>query len=182
MNDNEIWVDIQGFEGLYQISNQGNVKSLERTVIKSNGRKQTNKERILVPSLIQNKSGDPHLVVSLCRDGKIVAHPLVHRLVAIHFIPNPNNYDVVHHIDHNPFNNCVENLCWMKLSDHSEMHGVKIVYQYTPQGELVNTCTTNEAAKNGFRKASICRCCRGERPYHKGFVWSYTPLDASYFS
>lgn len=104
----EIWKPIEGFEGLYEVSNFGRVKSLERNVRAGrNYGLKTLKERILIPHT--QKTG--RLLVVLCKDGKIYART-IHRLVAIAFIQNPENKPVVDHIDTNPANNRVDNLRW----------------------------------------------------------------------
>lgn len=99
----EIWKPIKDYEGLYQVSNLGRVKSLER--IDSLGHKR--KEKIFKPR--KDKYG--YLRVSLWKDGKgkMVS---IHRLVAIHFIPNPDNLPEVNHKDENKENNTLSNLEW----------------------------------------------------------------------
>ena len=97
---NEEWRDIRGYEGRYQISSFGRVKSLKDN--KGNYR-----EKIL--DLKPNKRG--YIRVTLYREGKSKSFQ-VHRLVAIHFIPNPNNYSQVNHKDENKQNNKVDNLEW----------------------------------------------------------------------
>ena len=92
----EIYKDIEGYENLYQISNLGNVKSF-----------QTGKEKILKP----NKTKKGYLRIELWKQGKYKKY-LVHRLVAQAFIPNPNLYPVVRHINDNPDDNRAENLRW----------------------------------------------------------------------
>ena len=99
----EIWKDIKGYEGLYQVSNLGRVKSLER--VAKNNRKIH--EKIL--KLKRDRYGDD--VCNLCLDGEI-KHFGVHRLVADAFIPNLNNYPVVNHKDEVKDNNIVYNLEW----------------------------------------------------------------------
>lgn len=98
----EIWKDIKGYEGLYQISNTGKVKSLERYM---NNRKC--EEIIKVPSLT-NKG---YYRLPLCKYGKIKYY-YIHRLVAEAFINNFENKPTVDHIDRNKSNNCVSNLRW----------------------------------------------------------------------
>lgn len=99
--ENEIWKDIPGFEGFYQVSDKGRVKSL------GNGKSNNCKARIFK---LQNR-GD-YLAVHLCKDGKQKSFN-VHRLVAEAFIPNPTDLPQVHHIDENKHNNIVSNLQWV---------------------------------------------------------------------
>lgn len=106
----EIWKDIKGYEGLYQISNLGRVKNYERKVrICRRGYEglRIHKERIMKPSI--NNRG--YAFVSLCKDGKYKTK-FVHRMVAENFISNPNNYPCVNHKDENPLNNSIDNLEW----------------------------------------------------------------------
>lgn len=108
----EIWREIKGFEGLYEVSNLGNIKSLARDVY-TNGRLCYRKsERLLKP----HKQRD-HFSVVLCKDDKTYPR-LVHRLVAESFIPNPDNKPVVDHIDTDPRNNKAENLRWVTVQEN----------------------------------------------------------------
>lgn len=97
MNENEIWKDIDGYEGLYQVSNLGRVKSLNYN--------HTNQEKIL--RQIKTKGG--YVIINLCKNGKS-KNFLVHRLVANAFLENLNNLPQVNHIDENKENNVVSNL------------------------------------------------------------------------
>lgn len=90
----EVWMEVVGFEGLYKVSNIGRVRS---------GRRGT----IMIPHPLK----DGYLRIRLRKEGKDFSF-LVHRLVAMAFIPNPNNFDTVNHKDFNTQNNCVENLEW----------------------------------------------------------------------
>ena len=90
----EIWKDINGFEGIYRISNQGNVLSVRNNII-----------------LKPYKKGNGYLGVKLQLRGKHIDKK-IHRLVAEHFIENPHGYDEVNHIDENKYNNCADNLEW----------------------------------------------------------------------
>ncbi|HFK8175729.1 TPA: NUMOD3 domain-containing DNA-binding protein [Clostridium perfringens] len=103
----EVWKDIKGYEGMYQISNLGRVKALER--IDSRGLRR--KEKILK----YNNTKNGYLEAVLCKNGK-TKHITVHRLVAIHFIENINNLPIVNHIDGNKQNNKVDNLEWCTYS------------------------------------------------------------------
>lgn len=164
----------------YAVSNCGRIKSLERVVVRKNGRPQLWKEKILSPQ----KNTSEHLQVWLYEDGKRNPY-YVHVLVAEAFIPNPYGYTVVHHKNHDKSDNRVENLEWMDDNEHAIMHGIegnihrkKTVYQYTLDGELVKIwSSTLEIEKElGYNNGAISACCRGERGHktYKGFKWSYT--------
>ena len=104
----ERWLPVVGFEGFYEVSNFGRVRAVERIVVGGHGtcnRKAEAKEKKLNVA----KTGYP--VVNLYKDNKYKQIP-VHRLVAEAFIPNPNNYPVVNHLDGNKLNNNVSNLEW----------------------------------------------------------------------
>jgi hypothetical protein len=107
----EEWKDILGFEGLYQISDTGLVRSLEKTVFKKmyGGAVHSYKRkgRIMKPDI--HKSG--HLCYQLSKEN-IKYREYAHRLVAMAFIPNPNDLPVVNHMDNNPANNYKSNLVW----------------------------------------------------------------------
>ena len=102
----EIWKDITGYEGLYQVSNLGNVKSISRIEI-SGKIKRKRKETILTP---RTRCG--YYYVNLYRDGNSRSFN-IHRLIAIEFIKNEENKTQVNHIDCNKKNNCVLNLEWV---------------------------------------------------------------------
>lgn len=105
---NEVWKDIKGFENYYQISNTGKVKSLERKVpSKIKGTFQIIKEKIRKTTT--TTAGYEYVVLSKDNIHKTL---LIHRLVAEHFIPNPNNLQCVNHKDENKLNNNVDNLEW----------------------------------------------------------------------
>lgn len=109
LND-EIWRDIKDYEGLYQVSNKGRVKSLDRYA-NNNGTLQFRPERILKQN-IQKAGRSKRCTVVLCKNSNTKAIR-VHRLVAEAFIPNPENKPQIDHIDTNMENNNVENLRWV---------------------------------------------------------------------
>lgn len=118
----EVFMPIEGYEGLYEVSNFGRIKSLER-LKKLPGKNQGFKikeEQILKNRV--NKSG--YVVASLCKNGKVKVH-LVHRLVLIAFVPNPLKKKCVNHIDSNRSNNMISNLEWVTHSENS-----KHAYEY----------------------------------------------------
>ena len=172
----EIFKDIEGFEGLYQVSNCGRVKSVERTIIRGNGRPLHVKEKILRQVL----DGRGYLGVWLSKNGAKEPKK-VHKLVAKAFLPNPHGYTDVHHKNHKQLENRIENLEWFDGHEHRIKHAdeqAKIVYQYTLDGLLVNVWkSAYEAARQlGFSQSNICGCCNGKRKTHMGYIWSYVPL------
>jgi hypothetical protein len=119
-NQIEIWKDIEDFEGLYQVSSFGRVKSIERVVEYScknhqNGGKHTVEGRILT----QATDGKGYKRISLWKNNKSY-NKFVHRLVAQAFIPNPENKETVNHIDFNSSNNNVENLEWLTMKENND--------------------------------------------------------------
>lgn len=175
----EIWKPIEGYEGWYEVSNLGKVKRVERNINATYMGKpyvRHIKERILKPQL----SGCGYLIVNLCKNGK-QEFKRVNVLVAEAFIPNPNNYEHAHHVNHNRFDNSVGNLEWIDLHEHHRMHGAergKIVYQFEDD-EICNIwkSATCAARALGYFQSSICACCNGKIKTHKGFAWSYSPLE-----
>ena len=112
----EVWKDIKGFEGYYQVSNLGNVKALSRKVL--SGRCVNHSYNTLREHLLSNGVGK-YCQVHLSKNGKTIPK-LVHRLVAEAFIPNPNNLPCINHKDENPKNNCVDNLEWCSYKYNNE--------------------------------------------------------------
>lgn len=128
---NEEWRDIPGYEGKYQVSNLGQVKSCTRT---RNGKKGTIaivKERVL--KLKTDKDGYKEVALSL--DGKLKYYR-VHRLVAMAFIPNPLNLPLINHKDENPANNNVDNLEWCDSSYNSRYSIYKVSQKIVCNGEI----------------------------------------------
>ena len=114
----EEWRPIEGYEGLYEVSNTGQVRSLDRYV-KNNYSYRLQKGKVLSPE----KNKDGYLLVSLCCNGKQNLRT-VHRLVAQAFIPNPNNLPQVNHKDENKSNNRVDNLEWCDQA-YNNLYGTR---------------------------------------------------------
>lgn len=176
MVSNEIWKDIKGYEGLYQVSNLGNVKSIGRTVEHNKGHKIV-KERILKSGYCGVKRN--YLQVQLQNHRKVKSCK-VHRLVAEAFIPNPNNYSEINHIDENPSNNCVDNLEWCdrKYNNH---YGTRDERARKSLSKMVRCLETNaifdstmEAQRKlGVSNSSISMCARGKYKTAGGYHWQY---------
>lgn len=172
----EIWKDIEGYEGLYQVSNFGRVKSLGR--FKKNNQI---KEKILKPRI--NSSG--YKQVSLYN--KFQKTYSVHRLVAKAFIPNPDNLPQVNHKDENKLNNHVNNLEWCnsKYNNNYGTHNKRVGRHFkggkNPAAKKIICLTTNEvfdyirkaSKKYHIDESSISKVCKGKMKHIKGYVFMY---------
>lgn len=174
----EIWKDIAGYEGLYQVSNYGNVRSLSWS------------RRGIVRNLYLKKQNRGYCHVELAKDGIRKAFT-VHRLVAEAFIPNPNNYPTVNHKDEDKTNNAVTNLEWCTHSQnmghtialHPEKYHVKgrpysrtkSVVQLSKDGKVLRVWDNLISIKheNGFNEGHIGECCLGKRKSAYGFKWQF---------
>ena len=196
----EEWRDVEGYEGTYQVSNEGNGRSLDRIVQMKNRwgtlTEVTKKGKILKKNLYPNG----YEFFSFYKNGEL-KQLLVHRVVAKAFIPNPNNYPEVNHKDECKTNNTVDNLEWcthqynnvynekhIKIGRqlHNRIDMSKIVYQYK-NGILTNTYpSVSEAARqNNIAVSNIIQCCNGgfflkgkwiNKNTVKGCQYSYTKL------
>lgn len=174
----EVWKDIPGYEGLYQVSSFGNVKSLARKTNNQYGKE----EHVLSPGWIHNKQS--YLFVTLCKN-KVHKKFLVHRLVASVFIPNPLNLQHVNHKDGNPQNNCADNLEWCnpKYNINYGERNEKVrkalsrkVYQYDKTtGVLIAVYKSALDAEKatGVWSQNIGKCCSGNLQSTGGFKWSH---------
>ena len=115
----ELWKNIKNYEGYYQISNLGRVKSLKKWCGNKHIKKYIDKEQIIKPS----RDNLGYLKVMLHKERKI-ENKRIHRLVAEAFLDNPNNLPVINHIDNNKNNNCVNNLEWC-TQKHNVEEGIK---------------------------------------------------------
>lgn len=174
----EVWKDIAGYEGMYQISNLGRVKSLDRYVDYGYS-SAYRKGRVLK----EGKATGGYLQVELWKNKKTI-QGLIHRLVAEAFIPNPDNLPQVNHKDENKQNNRVDNLEWCTSKDNInygtgikrrvEKISVKIIQCALDGTEIKEYCSINEAARQtGISAGNICLCCKGKREQASGYRWKY---------
>ena len=191
MTDIEIWktavYDGEIYEGLYKVSNLGRILSLDY--------RRTGKAELMKPS--QEKNGYLKIVLS---KNKKTKKCYVHRLIAFTFLDNPENLPQVNHKDEDKTNNFVflnedgsinkekSNLEWKTHRDNIN-HGThnersaktrtngklsKRVLQLSLSGELIREWeSTMECERNGFDQSTVAKCCRGELPHYKGFIWMY---------
>lgn len=173
MNDEnvkEVWKDVVGYEGLYKVSNLGNVYS-----------------NYTHRNLCCGKTQDGYVYASLTKN-KHRNNKFVHRLVAEAFIDNPDNLPVVNHKDENPQNNNVCNLEWCSYKYNATYNNAHIkrgdnmskpVYAYDKNGTLIKKYKSAREAhrETGFSHGDISQCCNGYRYALNDTVWSYVELS-----
>lgn len=169
----EIWRDVNGYEGLYEVSNLGRVRSLNYN--------KTGEIRMLIVQ--KHRCG--YLQVGLWKDGKHKTCT-VHRLVAEAFIPNPDNLPEVNHINEDKQSNIVTNLEWCNAAYNSN-YGTRNerisnrVYQYTKSGAFVRSyySTREVERQTGIHHTRISACCLGRYKTSHGYIWSFNPPTPS---
>jgi len=168
----EIWKDVVNYEGLYQVSNLGNIRFLQK------GGKKLLKEKICKPSL--DSSGYRQIILTKNKKRKSFK---VHRLVAIAFIPNINNLPQINHLDENKQNNNVNNLEWCTILHNSRygtrpircsLHWKKRVKQIQNGIIIKEYDSLKEAEKNtNIKYQQISACCRKINHSAGGYEWKY---------
>lgn len=174
----EIWKDIEGYEGLYQISNLGRIKSLSRFIY-------TNKEKTKgyysenkILRLTSDDTG--YLQVSLSKNGAVKKFH-VHRLVAIAFIPNIHNKPQINHIDRNRKNAKATNLEWVTDSENKyhawkntkRKSNKRKVVQINKNNEIVRVWDSIKDAQTHLKISHISECCRNKQKTTGGYMWRY---------
>jgi hypothetical protein len=163
----ETWKDIKCYEGLYQVSNLGRVRSLPRKLCKGT-------------ILKARDNGYGYLTVGLSKNNNTVRYK-VHRLVAQTFLPNIHHYDDVNHKDGNKYNNSTTNLEWCSRS-YNMKHAYKMgllksvpVLQLDKNGNIIKKWKGAKYVyeKLGIPDSNINRCCKGERNTAGGYRWKY---------
>ena len=171
----EIWKDIKGYEGKYQVSNLGNVKAVHY----HNGGKE---------KLLKRGNTRGYLTVVLCKNGQMKTYR-VHRLVAETFISNPNNLPCVNHKDENTLNNNANNLEWCtekynnnygtkkaRISETLRQNNLgKPILQYDLRGNFIKQWKNAREIERvlGISNGNICSCCKGNRRSTGGYLWRY---------
>lgn len=178
----EIWKDIEGYEGLYKISNLGNVLACEKYAKVRGGAYRKINPRLLNPY----KCINGYIQINLRKDKKSKPF-LIHRLVAKAFIENPNNYSEVNHKDEDITNNIVDNLEWcthkynanygtrnQRMLAHRK-NRLRPVNQYSKDGKFIKHWESmSEVEKElGADTGSIIRVCKGLQHTCIGYVWEY---------
>lgn len=162
----EIWKDIKGYEGFYQVSNFGSVKRVATGKILKCG-----------------KDGGGYLKVDLCKN-KVRSTKRIHRLVAHAFIPNPENKSQVNHIDENKTNNSVNNLEWMTAKENnnhgkhnervSKSKSIPIIATNLTTGESTKFNSGKECARRlGLYPSNITHVLKGRQKQTGGYIFEY---------
>ncbi len=159
MQEEEIWVDIKGYEGFYQISNWGKVRSLDRLVVQKARKPRFWKGRLCAFNKINHKYHGLILYKN-----QIYKHVTVHRLVAQHFIPNPDNLPVVNHLDNNGFNNHVSNLEWTTVMGNTQhamdIGALKLKGEDNPMAKYDKALVLKIREMYDVEKIRICNIAR----------------------
>lgn len=169
----EEWRDIEGYEGKYQVSSLGRVKSL-------------NYNNTMEEKILKQGKCDGYLKVVLCKNNKIKRF-FVHRLVACAFIDNKDNKPQIDHINAIKDDNRAGNLRWVtnkensnnpiSISKHYGANNYKArkVLQFTKEGLFIREwgCTMDIKRDLGFSQSNISSCCLGKLKTSHGFIWQY---------
>ena len=178
----EIWKDVKGYEGLYKVSNHGEVWSERRQKLLKKSKGTKGYYKVILTKNKKPKNFD------------------IHRLVAINFIDNPFKKICVNHLDENKTNNHYSNLEWCTHKENSN-HGTAIernkeIRKHSSKwkeyhkrrrmklskpivgvnindGEIIEFLSANEAGRNGYQQSSIWSCLNGRQSVHKGHRWYY---------
>lgn len=171
----EIWKDIDGFAGKYQVSNRGRFKIFNYM----------NTGKTEVTTGFIDSCGYKSVCLSNNGENQQVK---LHRLVAKYFIPNPGNLPEVNHKDEDKTNNCIENLEWCTSKYNCNYgtrnirmgakHGKPLIGISKFSGLVVEFDSTREAHRvTGINQGSISACCRGKLNSSGGFIWMYKEVE-----
>lgn len=166
----EIWKDINGYEGLYQVSNLGNVRSLNY------------RGRGYTKNLVTKRMGE-YLGVCLCNGVGKPKYIYAHRLVALHFVDGYRDGLTVNHLNENKWDNRAKNLEWCTQREN-DLYGTgrersnkshkKPIEQLDMNGNAIRCFGgANETREVGFRPSLVTACCKGKAQTHGGYKWRY---------
>ncbi|MEF3886392.1 NUMOD4 motif-containing HNH endonuclease [Lacticaseibacillus rhamnosus] len=177
MNSTEAWKDIEGYEGLYQVSNMGRVRSLNHEDTRGHHVK---------GKVLAGRPNKGYLGVALYRDGNAKGYP-VHRLIAKAFLDNPSNLPEVNHKDENKANNAVSNLEWCTAFYNNTYNGRhkragkriakalgRPIYVVSGSGHRYYFESAKKAAEIlELKRQGVSKCFRGECKQHHGFTFEW---------
>ena len=178
----EVWKDISNYEGFYQVSNLGRIKSLDRWVEQRNGSFRHFDGRVLKPRL---SNGYLYVSLSISENVRTVR---IHSVVAQMFIKSRPEGMVVNHKDEVKTNNCIDNLEYLTVKENTnygtgiarmrlkKINGKKskpIIGINIKTQKLIEFPSMREAQRNGFDERNISKCCNGKANSHKGYRWEF---------
>jgi len=177
------WKPIKDFENLYEVSNAGEVRSLDH--IRRTGRSKYLQKGKLLKSGLNKKTN--YLMVSLSKNGKSITK-YIHKLVAETFLDNPNGYKYINHKDENTLNNNTENLEWCSAKYNANYGNrnrkiadklSKKINQYDLNNNFIRTWNSSMEIERtiGIDQSNVCLCCNGKRNTVGGYKWKYLDLD-----
>ena len=172
--ENEVWKDIKDYEGLYQVSNMGRIKSLKRY------EKSGSKIRLRNEKILKQKNTMGYNYVILSKFNKLKTYR-IHRLVAETFISNPQQLPQVNHIDGNKLNNKAKNLEWctasynIKEAYRLNLSKTRKVIQYNLNGDFIKLWSSiaNASKSLNLDTSAIVKCCKGKRNRVGNYLWRY---------
>ena len=187
--DGEIWSTVVGLEDYYMVSTEGRVVSLSRQKRTVHGTFYWTKPKLLKQT-IGYSNGIPYYRVSLADKNGEQKKFTVHRLEMLTFVPNPNNFSDVDHINRNSLDNRIVNLRWCTRKMNMENENTRKIlaichkdadksYRWRPVVRLKDGTevkryrSITEATKDGFDGCNITHVCRGEKKTHRGYQWVY---------
>ena len=179
--DKEIWKPVVGYEGHYEVSNLGRVKSVERRArfVSKNGKECTRRVRERI--LHGTEHYTQHRITVMLSIGSEKKRVNVHRLVAMAFIPNPNGYSEINHIDENPRNNRADNLEWCTRDYNMHYGTIQERIKATRKKRSVERRNGSDVKryeavryvdKDGFCTRGVYYSAESGRPY-KGYYWRF---------
>lgn len=173
-----MWKPIKGYENLYEVSDMGEIRSLDRISPCGKGRCHLFKSKVLTPS----SNGKGYTFVRLAKNGINKKH-YIHRLVAEAFIDNGNNYPIINHKDENRANNKVDNLEWCTYKYNSNYGNIKNkiankcsieIIQIFPDGKEKAWKSAREVERQlGINHSNITACCKKKTKTAGGYKWRY---------
>ena len=180
----EEWVDIKGYEELYQVSNMGRIRSKDRVFhqLHYSGHYAEHLLKGKIMKIGKDKKGYCRIGLT-DKNGNQKTYS-IHRLVGLHFLKRPEGKNYINHLDCNPSNNKANNLEWCTQSENIQYaydNGTKVaphtrkISQYDTQGNLIKIWNSQAEIERtlGIKQAKISKVCLGKRNHAGGYKWEY---------